>query len=45
MYEGVAVVEHNPLRTLIAIIVIGFDAALFEQLLADVVGYLADLCG
>ena len=39
MDERVAVVDHDPLRVLVAVVVIRLYSGLFQQMLAYIVGY------
>lgn len=38
MYKSVAIVNDNPLRIAVAVIVIRFDAGIFQEIFADAVG-------
>ncbi len=46
MHERVAVIKHNPLAVFVTIVIIRFDAPLFKEVVADIVGNCTHLhCG
>ena len=45
MHHGIAIVNHDPFRILIAVVVVRFSARVFKQIFADAVGNGAYLHG